>query len=253
MDALAKLIQLYSEATGEPATRDTEVNGTPLWKFNNSDGGYQRMINWCEKKIAEKKNKFDYKKVAMAMRLFLEGVGAPMDSVHSMETPERMTKMWQILIDYSIDPNKYVKLFPIPENQINPAGQVMQKDLTFHSFCAHHGLPFYGKAAISYIPGQSLIGLSKIGRILRAFSKRFQVQEELTQQVAEFLMECDLKPKGVAIIIDSSHMCMSQRGVRMHGAQTRTMVGLGEYQTNPEKFDRFERYVNADGGQTFRY
>ena len=158
-----------------------------------------------------------------SVRLGMEAVGTDMNSEHAVETPERIAKMGEILFLNDKDPNGYVKLFP--KGSDSP---VMQKEIPFYSFCAHHHLPFYGKAAITYTPNETNIGLSKLARIVRHFAKGFTTQELLTKNIADFLHSCDLKPKNVGVIIDATHTCMTIRGVRAPGVQTRTFEGRGE-------------------------
>lgn len=170
-----------------------------------------------------------------SVELEMEAVGIEIDE-HSKETPERIAKMGEILFFSDKDPNSYVKLFP--KGSDSP---VMQKEIPFYSFCAHHHLPFYGKAAVMYVPDMTNIGLSKIARIVRHFSKGFTTQEILTQKVASFLSECELKPKQVGVILDATHTCLSIRGVRAPGVQTRTFERIGSWSI--EEWSQFWSYV----------
>lgn len=165
---------------------------------------------------------YDGEKMKESVRLGLEAVGADMTSEHSIETPERIAKMGEILFQTEKDPKEYIKLFPKGSD-----APVMQKEIPFYSFCAHHHLPFYGKAAVMYRPSETNIGLSKIARIVRHFSKGYTTQEQLTESVANFLFESDLKPAEVVVIIDATHTCMTIRGVRAPGVQTRTYAFKG--------------------------
>lgn len=178
-----------------------------------------------------------------SVKLQMEAVGIEQDE-HSIDTPERVAKMAEILFINEKDPTEYVKLFP--KGSDNP---VMQKEIPFYSFCAHHHLPFYGKAAVMYMPAAGPegknIGLSKLARIVRHFSKGFTTQETLTREVTQFLYDSELAPEGVAVIIDATHTCMTIRGVRAPGVQTRTFETRGmnsmfqsfwDYVGSPESF-----------------
>lgn len=168
----------------------------------------------------------------------MEAVGIEEDE-HSIETPERIAKMGAILYENPKDPNSYIKLFP--KGSDSP---VMQKEIPFFSFCAHHHLPFYGKAAIMYVPGETNIGLSKLSRIVRHFSKGFTTQELLTKNISSFLYNSELKPENLVVVIDATHTCMTIRGVRAPGVQTRTyeQIGVGTISERIE-MDRFWAYV----------
>jgi len=178
---------------------------------------------------------YNFEKMKEATQLMMEAVGVQNDE-HSEETPDRVAKMGEVLYQTDKDPKDYIKLFPKGSQEV-----VMQKEIPFYSFCAHHHLPFYGKAAIMYAPNETNIGLSKLARITRHFSKGFTTQEQLTKDVAEFIYSSDLKPKGVVVIIDSTHTCMTIRGVRAPGVQTRTKEVQGEI--NPETLNQFWLYV----------
>ncbi len=180
-------------------------------------------------------NKYDKEKMKQSVRLQMEAVGTPIDE-HSEETPERIAKMGEILFLNDKDPNDYVKLFP--KGSDTP---IMQKEIPFYSFCAHHHLPFYGKAAVMYVPSETNIGLSKLARIVRHFAKGFTTQEALTENINDFLNKCALQPKAVAVIIDATHTCMTIRGVRAPGVQTRTYAKVGS--TVGDYWPEFWMYV----------
>lgn len=105
--------------------------------------------------------------------------------------------------------------------------------ISFYSVCAHHGLPFYGQAAIGYIPGKSVLGLSKFARVVHHFANRFQVQERLTNDIAKYL-EDELEPIGIGVVLSAEHMCMSMRGVRSGGHTTVTSDMRGAFRSKPE-------------------
>ena len=119
---------------------------------------------------------------------------------------------------------------------------VMEKDLPFYSFCEHHMLPFYGTAAVAYIPDGEVVGLSKIARTLEVFAKRFQLQERLTAQIADVFMK-ELKPHGVMVLIQAEHMCMTMRGIKKPGAKTVTVVTRGVFNDDEKLQNQFYRML----------
>lgn len=126
------------------------------------------------------------------------------------ETPERIARMYEeICGGMTEDAGKHLqKTFSVSDS-----GIVMEKDIVFYSMCEHHMLPFYGKAHIAYIPDGKVVGLSKLARTVEVFAKRLQIQEQMTAQIADAIME-HLSPKGVMVVIEAEHMCMTMRGVK---------------------------------------
>jgi len=146
-----------------------------------------------------------------------------------IKTPERVENALRFLTQgYGQDVNEVVNgaLFDVDYDEM-----VMVRDIEFFSMCEHHMLPFYGKMHIAYIPGKKVIGLSKIPRLVDVFSRRLQVQERLTQEIAGCLMEV-LQPKGVAVVCEARHFCMMMRGVEKQHSGTVTSAMLGEFREN---------------------
>jgi GTP cyclohydrolase I len=144
-------------------------------------------------------------------------------------TPDRVARMYEELLSgYRIDPVALVNdaIFEVQYDEM-----VIVRDIEFYSMCEHHMLPFIGRAHVAYIPRGRVIGLSKIPRIVDMFSRRLQVQERLTRQVAEFLNET-LHPLGVAVVMEGLHMCSMIRGVRKHDARMTTSAMLGGFRNN---------------------
>ena len=143
-----------------------------------------------------------------------------------INTPERASKAMQFLTEgYDKNPNEILKsaMFSESYNEM-----VIVKDIELYSLCEHHLLPFFGKAHIAYIPNGHIVGLSKIPRIVDVFSRRFQVQERLTEQILDCINDT-LKPKGVAVVIEASHMCMMMRGVQKQNSTTTTSGFRGAF------------------------
>ena len=119
---------------------------------------------------------------------------------------------------------------------------VVEKDITFYSMCEHHMLPFYGKVHIAYIPDGKVVGLSKLARTVEVFARRLQLQEQMTAQIADALME-NLHPKGVMVLAEAEHMCMTMRGVQKPGTTTVTLARRGCFESDPALEERFFRML----------
>lgn len=167
----------------------------------------------------------DYEKIKQGVRLILEGIGEDVGREGLLETPERIARMCeQIFGGLSEEPGVHLsRQFEATNNNI-----VLEKDIPFYSVCEHHLLPFYGKAHVAYIPDGSVAGLSKLARTVEVFARRPQIQENMTAQIAGAL-EKYLKPKGVMVMLEAEHMCMTMRGVRKPGSKTVTTVVRGAF------------------------
>jgi GTP cyclohydrolase I len=156
----------------------------------------------------------------------LSQLGVDMSDENVIETPKRVAKAYQneLLVGYRMDPKEIrVTCFGSKNDQM-----VILRDIEFYSTCSHHLLPFVGKAHIAYIPNGKVVGLSKLARLLECFSRRLQLQERITDQVADALME-HLKPLGAACILEAQHMCMSARGVGKQNAKMVTSAVRGAF------------------------
>jgi len=154
-------------------------------------------------------------------------LGYDLNDEHIKDTPRRVAKMWlnELLVSDSEIPK--VKVFKNPGyDEI-----ILEKDITFNSMCAHHMLPFTGVGHIAYIPNQKMVGISKLARILDFYSARLQVQEQLTQQVCDFLWE-ELEPLGVAVILEATHGCMTIRGIKKPGSSLVTSAMKGAFMSS---------------------
>lgn len=167
----------------------------------------------------------DYEKIKEGVRLILEGIGEDITREGLLETPDRIAKMCnQIYGGLTEDAGVHLdKQFTATENNM-----VLEKDIAFYSTCEHHLLPFYGKAHVAYIPNGRVAGLSKLARTVEVFARRPQIQENMTAQIAD-AMETYLKPKGIMIMIEAEHMCMTMRGVQKPGTKTVTTVVRGAF------------------------
>jgi len=175
-------------------------------------------------------------KIAENVRQILTGLGEDPDREGLERTPERVEKALKFLTGgYTENVAKIVNgaLFAVDYDEM-----VIVKDIEFFSMCEHHMLPFHGKAHVAYIPNGRVIGLSKIPRIVDVFARRLQVQERMTQQIAQMLMDI-LKPKGVAVTCDAQHFCMMMRGVEKQHSATVTSAMLGEFRDRKETRDEF--------------
>ena len=161
----------------------------------------------------------------------LIGIGEDPEREGLLKTPQRVAKAYAELMDgYSKDAEKLINgaLFTVDYDQM-----VVVNDIEFYSMCEHHMLPFFGHAHVAYLPNGKVIGLSKIPRIVDMFAHRLQVQERLTQQIAE-LIDDQIHPQGVAVVVEAQHMCMTMRGVKKQEATMTTSAMLGVFRTQLE-------------------
>lgn len=168
----------------------------------------------------------DQKKIEEGVRLILEGIGEDPEREGLRETPKRFAKMCQqIYGGLSQSAAAHLeKQFHVENNNM-----VVEKDIPFYSTCEHHLLPFYGKAHIAYIPDGTVAGLSKLARTVEVFARRPQLQEQMTAQIAD-AMQTYLHAKGVMVMIEAEHMCMTMRGVQKPGTKTVTTVVRGAFE-----------------------
>lgn len=173
----------------------------------------------------------DEKKMSRGIEIFLEGLGVPIDQ-HLKDTPIRVARAWRqtFASGYRVTGEDIKKMLSI-EFKDKYDQMIVVKDIPFISHCSHHLVPFTGIAKIGYVPNGKIVGLSKLARVLDVFAHRLQVQERLTEQVAETL-QLYLKPKGVGVILSGNHMCMTSRGVQKPGSEMVTSCLLGEMRTD---------------------
>ena len=176
----------------------------------------------------------------------LKAVGEDVDREGLQKTPSRDARSYQELLSgYRMDPRSLINeaVFDVAYDEM-----VIVRDIEFYSMCEHHMLPFMGRAHVAYVPTDKVIGLSKIPRIVDLFSRRLQVQERMTTQIAEYI-DYVLKPQGVAVVVEGVHMCMMLRGVKKHDARMTTSSMLGvfreEITTRMEFLDNISRGANT--------
>ena len=181
----------------------------------------------------------DKEKIEQAVRLFLEGIGEDPNREGLLGTPDRVARMCsEIYGGLGQDAGQYLHTtFEAKNNEL-----ILEKDIDLYSVCEHHLLPFYGKAHIAYIPDGRVAGLSKLARTIEVFAKRPQIQEQLTVQIADALMQC-LNPKGAIVLIEAEHMCMTMRGIKKPGSQTVTIARRGVFEEDPALEERFFRLL----------
>ena len=170
----------------------------------------------------------DKSKVEQAIELLLEGIGEDVNREGLIETPQRIAAMYEeIYGGMNMDPAEILKKrFKVTGSEI-----VIEKNITFYSTCEHHLLPFYGQVHIAYIPDGEVVGLSKLARLVEVYAKRPQIQEQMTAQIADALMD-NLHPKGVMVMAEAEHMCMTMRGIKKPGSKTQTIATRGEFKDN---------------------
>ena len=181
------------------------------------------------------------KKIESLIRSLLKELGDDPERPGLEATPSRVARMWTELIPKDQAPPK-LTCFPREMGGIDCDEMVVTTDIPFVSFCEHHMLPFVGHAAVGYIPGTKIVGLSKLARAVEYFAKRLQVQERLTAQVADYLLDAG-QMQGVCVMLSAEHMCMSIRGIKKPGHGTNTHAIRGDI----DKLE-FLRLVSISGG-----
>jgi GTP cyclohydrolase I len=179
------------------------------------------------------------------VRRQLELLGEDADRDGLVKTPERVAKSLAWLTrGYELDARTVIGDALFEETH---ESMVMVRDIELYSLCEHHMLPFFGKAHIAYIPHGRIVGLSKLPRVVDVFARRLQVQERLTEQIADALEEV-LRPKGVGVVIEAAHLCMMMRGVEKQNSRTITSAVRGSFRSDPATRDEFLRLAHGNGG-----
>lgn len=182
----------------------------------------------------------DEAKVREAVKLLLEGIGEDPKREGLKETPDRIARMYtELMAGYDADVATHLSRTFSAEGK----EMVLEKDIVFYSMCEHHMMPFFGKAHIAYIPKGKVVGLSKLARTVEAFARRLQIQERMTDQIADAIMK-ELDPEGVIVMIEAEHLCMTMRGVKKPGSVTTTVVTKGVFKDNERLENLFFKLLN---------
>ncbi|MDA9604025.1 GTP cyclohydrolase I FolE [Candidatus Pelagibacter sp.] len=199
-----------------------------------------KLVKDTDNKIIET-NKVSDKEAEEAFKTILSWMGEDPEREGLLETPKRVMKAYkEYFSGYKENPNKILeKTFGDVDGYDD---MVIQKNISIQSHCEHHMAPIIGKAHVAYIPKKRVVGLSKLARVVEVFSKRLQTQERLTMQVAKTLME-SLDAKGVAVTIDSTHQCMTMRGIKKENATTVTNYFLGQFKEDLSIQNRYLRFT----------
>jgi GTP cyclohydrolase I len=178
----------------------------------------------------------DQERISAAVAEMLEAFGENIEREGLRNTPERVARMYvELLAGYRQDPVEMLNeaIFDVSYDEM-----VLVRDIEFYSLCEHHMLPFMGRAHVAYLPKGKVIGLSKIPRIVDLFARRLQVQERMTLQIADLIMEV-VQPHGVAVVMEAIHLCSVMRGVKKHDARMTTSAMLGGFRKNPATRQEF--------------
>jgi GTP cyclohydrolase IA len=205
--------------------------------INNGNGldsrGYNKTESWDEKNIKELSELY-YKVLGM--------IGEDPEREGLKGTPVRVAKaLYFLTMGYNMNPCKIINSAKFKEEYQQ---MVLVKDIDLYSMCEHHMLPFFGKAHVAYIPNGHITGLSKIARVVEAFSRRLQVQERLTTQIRDCVQEC-LNPVGVAVVIEAQHMCMQIRGIQKQNSVTTTSAFTGIFLDNIRTREEFMHLIGT--------
>lgn len=190
----------------------------------------------------------DDQAIETAVRSILESVGEDPEREGLLRTPNRVARMYKELLEgYHINPEKLVNdaLFDVEYQEM-----IVVRDIEYYSLCEHHMLPFIGKAHVAYVPNDKVIGLSKIPRIVDMFARRLQVQERMTQQIADFLMQV-LHPQGVAVVCEGVHMCSMMRGVKKAHSSMTTSAMMGIFRENEKTRAEFLGHIGRRSDPIF--
>ena len=200
-----------------------------------------KLVKDADNKITEE-NKVSDKDAEAAFKTILTWLGEDPNREGLLETPRRVMKAYkEYFSGYKEDPSKILdKTFGDVDGYDD---MVIQKNISIQSHCEHHMAPIIGKAHVAYIPKERVVGLSKLARVVEVFSKRLQTQERLAMQVAKTLME-SLDAKGVAVTIDSTHQCMTMRGIKKEHASTVTNYYLGQFKEDLSFQNRYLRFIS---------
>tara|TARA_Y100000590_G_scaffold46997_1_gene49780 strand:- start:297 stop:908 length:612 start_codon:yes stop_codon:yes gene_type:complete len=194
--------------------------------------------------LKKKNHKISDEKAEEAVRTIIQWIGEDTEREGLKSTPRRVVKAFKEYFQgYNDDPSRYLlKTFTEVDGYDD---MVIEKNISIRSHCEHHMAPIIGVVHIAYIPSKKVVGLSKLARVAEAFAKRLQTQERLTMQIAKLIMKV-LQPRGVAVTVDASHQCMTDRGVKKENTTTVTNYFLGAFKDDLSFQNRYLRYINKE-------
>jgi GTP cyclohydrolase I len=196
-----------------------------LRAISHPEGAWHFSVNNNSASTLTHDRAIDHARIEAAVRDILSAVGDDPEREAIAETPARVARMYEELFSgLREDPGEYLRVGFEEGHQ----EMVILRDVPFYSMCEHHLLPFHGRAHVGYIPDGRVAGLSKLARVVEAYARRPQLQERLTSEIAECVMEC-LQPSGVAVVVEAEHLCMTMRGVRKAGSQVITSATRGTF------------------------
>ena len=188
-------------------------------------------------------------KIREGVKLLLEGIGEDTKREGLLETPDRIARMYtEIFSGMDADAAAPLSRVFTADN----SEMVLEKDIVFYSVCEHHMMPFFGKAHVAYIPDGKVVGLSKLARTVEIYAKRLQIQERMTGQIADAIMEY-LAPKGAMVVLEAEHMCMTMRGVKKPGSKTVSIATRGAFEGNAELQNRFFQMLHLNDGSVKQF
>ena len=195
-------------------------------------------------RLKEKKQEVSDQKAEEAIKTIIQWIGENPEREGLKSTPKRVIRAYREYFQgYKEEPANYLKkTFTEVEGYDD---MVIEKNISIRSHCEHHMAPIIGVAHVAYIPAQKVVGLSKLARVVEAFSKRLQTQERLTMQIAKTIMSV-LQPRGVAVTIDAAHQCMTSRGIKKEQTTTITNYFIGTFKSDLSFQNRYLRYINKD-------
>ncbi len=183
----------------------------------------------------------DTPRIEAAVREILQAVGEDPDRDGLLGTPNRVARMYaEILSGNEVDPARHLAVTFAEDHH----EMVLVKDIPFESLCEHHMMPFHGRAHVAYVPQGRIVGLSKIARVVEEYARRLQVQERLTSQIADLIMNT-LEAHGVGVVLEATHTCMSMRGIRKPGAVMVTSALRGTFRSCPETRSEFMNIIKS--------